>query len=73
MRLYKTSKGIVISKGEKLYLVQNDNWDGFVNDDNLTEKIEKLTLVLKARNDIDLENVQAPIGNHQAGMQAHWA
>ena len=41
MRLYKTSKGIVISKGEKLYLVQNENWDGFVNDDNLTEKIEK--------------------------------
>ena len=65
MKLYKTGKGIVISKGEKLYLAQNENWDGFINDDNLTEKIENLTLVLKARNDIDLESVQAPIGNQQ--------
>lgn len=65
MKIYKTGKGIVISKGEKLYLAQNENWEGFINDDNLTQKIENLTLILKQRDDIDLENLLAPIGNQQ--------
>ena len=65
MKLYKTDKGIVISKDDKFYLSQNENWDTFINDDDLLEKIENLILVLKERDDITLEDLLPPIGDRQ--------
>jgi 2-dehydro-3-deoxy-D-arabinonate dehydratase len=65
MKLYKTKIGIVIEKNEKFYLSQNDNWDTFINDDDLLEKIENLILVLKERDDRDVENLLPPIGDRQ--------
>jgi 2-dehydro-3-deoxy-D-arabinonate dehydratase len=38
--LYKTKKGIVIEKNESYYAVQAD-WDTFVNDDNLYQKLSE--------------------------------
>jgi 2-dehydro-3-deoxy-D-arabinonate dehydratase len=40
MKLYKTKKGIVIQKDDSYYLVNDQNWDAFVNDDNLHSKME---------------------------------
>jgi 2-dehydro-3-deoxy-D-arabinonate dehydratase len=65
MKLYKTGKGVIIEKNEKLYLAQNENWDTFINDDDLFSKIEDLILVLKEREDIELENFLPPIGSQQ--------
>jgi 2-dehydro-3-deoxy-D-arabinonate dehydratase len=65
MKLYKTKAGIVIEKNKKFYLAQNENWDSFINDDDLLKKVEELILVLKERNDIDTSNLLAPIGNQQ--------
>jgi len=65
MKLYKTEKGIVISKNEKLYLLQNENWDTFINDDNLIEKVEDLILVLKQRDENIIDELLAPIGSNQ--------
>ena len=65
MKLYRTKAGIVIEKNELLYLVQNENWDGFINDDKLSEKIEDLILVLKKRDSTVLEDILPPIGSHQ--------
>src|SRR6187401_3308283 len=42
MKLYRTKTGIVIEKYDQFYLVQNENWDTFINDDNLIEKIEDI-------------------------------
>src|SRR5688500_12550441 len=41
MKLYKTDKGIVIEKDKVHYLLQNENWDTFVNDDFLFTKMSK--------------------------------
>jgi 2-dehydro-3-deoxy-D-arabinonate dehydratase len=41
MKLYKTNKGIVIEKDNTHYLLQNENWDTFVNDDSLFTKMSK--------------------------------
>jgi len=41
MKLYKTKDGIIIQKENNFYLV-NENWDLFVNDDNLFDKMEKI-------------------------------
>ena len=65
MKIYKTKSGIIIDKDGKLYLAQNENWETFINDDDLLQKIENLILVLKERNDIEIENLLAPIGNQQ--------
>ncbi|HEU5165252.1 MAG TPA: fumarylacetoacetate hydrolase family protein [Chitinophagaceae bacterium] len=65
MKLYKTNGGIVIEKNKKFYLAQNENWDLFINDDDLFKKVENLVLVLRQREDITLENLLPPIGNQQ--------
>ena len=57
MKLYKTNAGIIIEKDERFFLAQGENWDAFINDDDIINKIEDLTLVLKERDDIELENL----------------
>lgn len=41
MKLYKTTVGIIIQKENTFYQV-NENWDSFVNDDDLFDKMEKI-------------------------------
>src|SRR6188474_1205667 len=65
MKLYRTRTGIVIEKNDLFYLVQNENWDTFINDDKLNEKIEDLILVIKKRDNSVLEDILAPIGSQQ--------
>src|SRR4030095_14531312 len=69
MKLYRTKTGIVIEKNDLFYLVQNENWDTFINDDKLIEKIEDLILVIKKRDSSFLEDILPPIG----GQQELWA
>src|SRR6187200_986395 len=65
MKLYRTKTGIVIEKNDLFYLVQNENWDTFINDDKLIEKIEDLILVIKKRDNSVLEDILPPIGSQQ--------
>src|SRR6187401_875498 len=65
MKLYRTKAGIVIEKDELFYLVQNENWDTFIKDDKLIEKIEELILVVKKRDNYVLEDILSPIGRQQ--------
>lgn len=43
MKLYRTTQGIVIDRENAHYLVKNENWDTFINDDNLYSKLIKIT------------------------------
>src|SRR4030095_7149652 len=65
MKLYKTTTGIVIEKNNSFYLVQNENWDLFVNDNDLMGKIDDLILLLKKREESILQNLLPPIGSQQ--------
>jgi hypothetical protein len=38
MKLYKTKAGIVIEKDGQFFLVGDENWDSFINDDTLFQK-----------------------------------
>ena len=38
MKVYKTKTGIVIEQENKFYLVKENNWDTFINDDDLFQK-----------------------------------
>lgn len=68
MKLYKVEQGIVIEKDKSLFLLENQNWDVFINDDNLFEKINKAAKELKpstAPRDTVLKTLQAPIQNQE--------
>src|SRR5688572_11261752 len=68
MRVYKVKQGIVIEKDNALFLIENQNWDIFINDDNLFEKLEKLTREVKPLSqsrDSVLKEIQAPIQSQE--------
>lgn len=41
MKLYKIKSGILVEMHNKYYLVENESWDTFFNDDQLIDKIRK--------------------------------
>jgi 2-dehydro-3-deoxy-D-arabinonate dehydratase len=50
MKLYKIKTGVVIEKDQRFHLLAGENWDAFVNDDNL---FGKLTEIVRAGEPID--------------------
>jgi 2-dehydro-3-deoxy-D-arabinonate dehydratase len=68
MRIYKTKRGIIIEKNENLFLLENENWDTFINDDGLYDKADKLTSTSKpttASSETMLNDILAPIQNQE--------
>jgi 2-dehydro-3-deoxy-D-arabinonate dehydratase len=51
MKLYKTQSGILIEHNKNFFPVTEMNWDEFINDDNLFEKIQKLVSTVKPKNE----------------------
>ena len=68
MKLYKTKQGIVIEKENSYYLVEDQNWDTYVNDDELYSKLQKATeqktSAFEGKNLIESE-IQAPIQSQE--------
>ena len=64
MKLYKSNKGIVIEKENKFYL-SKDNWDSFINDDNLFQKTAQLATSLIAGDKNLINELLPPIGSNQ--------
>lgn len=48
MKLYKTQPGIVIEKDTEFFLLKDEDWDLFINDDNIFDKIAEIIKSLKA-------------------------
>ncbi len=42
MKIYKTESGILINQNDSFYLLEDEEWDSFINDDNLLRKTEDL-------------------------------
>jgi 2-dehydro-3-deoxy-D-arabinonate dehydratase len=64
MKLYRTDSGIAIEKDNRFYQLPENNWEGFVNDDQLYSKMEKLCADLTADNSL-AGNILAPMGSKQ--------
>ncbi|HKK44725.1 MAG TPA: fumarylacetoacetate hydrolase family protein [Balneolaceae bacterium] len=43
MKVYKIDRGILIENQDSFYLLEDEDWDKFINDDNLHDKIERIT------------------------------
>jgi 2-dehydro-3-deoxy-D-arabinonate dehydratase len=65
MKLYKTKNGIVIEKDIFFYLVKDQNWDEFINDDDLLKKIEGLVTTLPPATNELVKETMAPMGGNQ--------
>lgn len=64
MKLYKTTQGIVIENDNKFYLLENEDWDTFINDDGVVQKIKEKTKSLTPSQHFP-GNVLAPVGSRQ--------
>ena len=68
MKLYKTKHGIVIEKENSYYLVEDELWDSFVNDDKLYLKMLTITQInapsADAKNLVD-SAIQPPIQSQE--------
>jgi 2-dehydro-3-deoxy-D-arabinonate dehydratase len=65
MKLYKTKRGIVIQNETAFYLLENEDWDTFVNDSNLFQKMKQRIKDLSPSEDNLVEDVLAPVGSRQ--------
>lgn len=68
MKLFKTKFGIVIEKNGSLFHLENEDWDNFLNDDNLHSKMEE---IIKNNNpdpggaDLIDTQLEAPVQNQE--------
>lgn len=64
MKLYKTKHGIAVENESGFYLLENEGWDRFVNDDALVKKIKERTKDLQPSANLT-PDVLAPVGSSQ--------
>jgi 2-dehydro-3-deoxy-D-arabinonate dehydratase len=64
MKLYRTTKGAVIEK-EGQYFAVNEDWEAFVNDDQLFNKMDKLTKALPVGDSSLIKALLPPAGSNQ--------
>jgi 2-dehydro-3-deoxy-D-arabinonate dehydratase len=67
MKVYKTQSGIILESNDLFYNAGDLDWDDFINDDNLLEKIEKLLVSGTARqtDDIIESQILAPVSKQE--------
>jgi 2-dehydro-3-deoxy-D-arabinonate dehydratase len=65
MKVYKTKNGVVVEKENQFYLAKGEDWDTFINDDNVFQKAGKLTQSAKAGGKELLADLLAPIGSQE--------
>ncbi len=68
MKIYKTRSGILVYRDDSYYLLPGEDWDAFVNDDGLYQKIQRLTASMKKLPSADRllrEELMAPLGRQE--------
>jgi 2-dehydro-3-deoxy-D-arabinonate dehydratase len=64
MKLYKTKNGIAVENENGFYLLEQEDWDSFINDDRLFEKLQERTTGLHPSGNPP-RDVLAPVGSRQ--------
>ena len=66
MRIYKTKQGFYLEKNGQYFLLKNKNWDELINDDQLLEKLNEVSVSEKpVEVDMMATGVLAPIGSQE--------
>lgn len=68
MKVYNTKQAIIIEVDKKFYVLEDENWDQFINDDLLFDKLTQLVSQMDSNKDgkrlID-QKLRAPIQNQE--------
>ncbi len=67
MKLYKIKNGILIESENSFYLLKNEDWDSFVNDDNLFNKMKqncKIENLVKDWKEL-ISDIEAPVNSQE--------
>jgi 2-dehydro-3-deoxy-D-arabinonate dehydratase len=65
MKLYKLKQGIAIENDNKLYVLQNEDWASFVNDDLLLQKMKEKIRNITPSEKPNSQDILAPVGSGQ--------
>jgi 2-dehydro-3-deoxy-D-arabinonate dehydratase len=65
MKLYHTAEGIVIAREHEQFLLPNESWDTFINDDNLYNKVLNRTQGSKPQSGLLQKGLRAPLGTQE--------
>ncbi|RXK61588.1 2-hydroxyhepta-2,4-diene-1,7-dioate isomerase [Lacibacter luteus] len=65
MKLFKTKAGVVIEQNNQFFLVANESWDTFINDDNVLVKATSLVANLPTVDPSVVNEVLVPMGSNQ--------
>lgn len=68
MKLYKTRSGIVVESGGRFFQYHEEDWDSFINDDKLFQKVTswlKHTKSLSGVNNPEQLHLEAPVGEQE--------
>ncbi len=68
MKIYKLIKGILIENKGIFYLLEHEDWDSFINDNNLLTKIEQRISAVEPLQNAEVYlkgEILAPVGNQE--------
>jgi 2-dehydro-3-deoxy-D-arabinonate dehydratase len=65
MKIYRSKSGIVIERDEKYFLVKDEDWESYINDDNLLQKAEKSIATAISGGSSLTKELLPPIGSRQ--------
>src|SRR5688572_18041855 len=65
MKIYRTKAGIVIENEAKFFLLKNENWDAFINDDHLLKKAQNSISTAASGGSDLIKEVLPPIGQQE--------
>jgi 2-dehydro-3-deoxy-D-arabinonate dehydratase len=65
MKIYRTKAGIVIENEANFFLLKNENWDAFINDDHLLKKAQNSISTATSGGSELIKAVLSPIGQQE--------
>jgi 2-dehydro-3-deoxy-D-arabinonate dehydratase len=65
MKLYKTSRGIVLEKNDKQYSLPNEDWDTLINAGDLVSRLSRLAEGARSEGDLLSDGVLPPVGGQE--------
>jgi 2-dehydro-3-deoxy-D-arabinonate dehydratase len=68
MKLYKIKSGILIEQKDSFFLLEEKNWDHFINDDNLYDKCRSTLSSMNPTEDAEgliAKELEAPVGSQE--------
>lgn len=65
MKLYKTTRGVVLARNDDHFLLQHEDWDDLLNDDNLYLRLSALAEKGQRQTGLAVDGVLAPVGKQE--------